>query len=228
MLGSAAARSGQAARPASCTASTSRRALGEVARAPGSCSASPSTDAAGSRSAAATGSASRLPRATCACCATAHPSRTTRRSGPTGRSTSPLVGWARRRRPRLPPRADGDLDCSPTARNFPNGCAVTRRRPLALDRGELRAEGEPDRPQRARSRSSAVWRGTVPDGVAFTKTAASLVSCYRPDRIVHIDPTGTPRRLPRTRRGPCSRRRRTSSSPAAATAWSRRTSDAGT
>ncbi len=32
--------------------------------------------------------------------------------------------------------------------------------------------------------------GTVPDGIAFTAEGGVLVSCYRPDRIVHIDRNG--------------------------------------
>src|SRR5207247_363718 len=33
--------------------------------------------------------------------------------------------------------------------------------------------------------------GTVPDGIAFTTDGGVVVSCYRPDRIVHIDAAGT-------------------------------------
>ena len=32
--------------------------------------------------------------------------------------------------------------------------------------------------------------GTVPDGVAFTDDGGVLISCYRPDRIVHLDGAG--------------------------------------
>jgi gluconolactonase len=32
--------------------------------------------------------------------------------------------------------------------------------------------------------------GTVPDGIAFTDDGGVVVSCYRPDRIVHIDRDG--------------------------------------
>jgi gluconolactonase len=32
--------------------------------------------------------------------------------------------------------------------------------------------------------------GTVPDGIAFTEDGGVVVSCYRPDRIVHIDRGG--------------------------------------
>jgi gluconolactonase len=31
----------------------------------------------------------------------------------------------------------------------------------------------------------------VPDGIAFTAEGGVVVSCYRPDRIVHIDASGT-------------------------------------
>lgn len=32
--------------------------------------------------------------------------------------------------------------------------------------------------------------GTVPDGLAFTVDGGLLISCYRPDRILHLDPGG--------------------------------------
>ena len=32
--------------------------------------------------------------------------------------------------------------------------------------------------------------GTVPDGIALTADGGVVVSCYRPDRIVHIDAAG--------------------------------------
>jgi len=32
--------------------------------------------------------------------------------------------------------------------------------------------------------------GTVPDGLAFTADGGLLISCYRPDRILHLDPGG--------------------------------------
>jgi sugar lactone lactonase YvrE len=86
---------------------------------------------------------------------------------------------------------DGDLDVlTDRLPHFPNGCAVTADgrwlwivesyRP-ALSRIDL---------QTSQVEEIARLDGTVPDGVAFTETGV-LVSCYRPDRIVHLDGTGT-------------------------------------
>jgi gluconolactonase len=83
--------------------------------------------------------------------------------------------------------ADGALEVFSTAlTNFPNGCAVTAdgrylwvvesRRPT-VNRFDLRS-GELEEVTRL--------EGTVPDGVAFTADGGVLVSCYRPDRIVHL------------------------------------------
>jgi gluconolactonase len=87
--------------------------------------------------------------------------------------------------------AGGELDIFSTAlTHFPNGCAVTRdgrylwivesRRPT-VNRFDLRTGALEE-----------VMRldGTVPDGVAFTADGGVVVSCYRPDRIVHLDSTG--------------------------------------
>ena len=73
----------------------------------------------------------------------------------------------------------------------PNGCAVTAdgrylwivesRRPT-VNRFDLES-GELEEVSRL--------GGTVPDGVAFTADGGVLVSCYRPDRIVHLDSAGT-------------------------------------
>jgi gluconolactonase len=86
---------------------------------------------------------------------------------------------------------DGDLDVFSTALTaFPNGCAVTAdgrwlwivesHRPTVnrfdLQTGELEEVTRLDE--------------TVPDGVAFTADGGVLVSCYRPDRIVHLDSAG--------------------------------------
>lgn len=86
---------------------------------------------------------------------------------------------------------DGELEVFSTAlTDFPNGCAVTvdgrylwiveSRRPTVnrfdLTTGELEEVTRLD--------------GTVPDGVAFTADGGVLVSCYRPDRIVHLDAAG--------------------------------------
>jgi sugar lactone lactonase YvrE len=74
--------------------------------------------------------------------------------------------------------------------HFPNGCAVTadgrylwivESRLPTLNRLDL-VTGELEEITRL--------PGTVPDGVAFTADGGVLVSCYRPDRIVHIDPAG--------------------------------------
>lgn len=87
--------------------------------------------------------------------------------------------------------ADGELEVfSAALTDFPNGCAVTAdgrylwivesRRPTVnrfdLSTGELEEMTRLD--------------GTVPDGIAFTTDGGVLISCYRPDRIVHLDPAG--------------------------------------
>ena len=73
---------------------------------------------------------------------------------------------------------------------FPNGCAVsTDSRHLwmvesyqpTVNRFDL-ATGEVECVTRL--------EGTVPDGVALTAEGGIVVSCYRPDRIVHIDRDG--------------------------------------
>jgi len=73
---------------------------------------------------------------------------------------------------------------------FPNGCAVTADgRYLwmvesyvpTVNRFDL-ATGEVEEVTRL--------DGTVPDGVALTAEGGVLVSCYRPDRIVHIEASG--------------------------------------
>ena len=38
----------------------------------------------------------------------------------------------------------------------------------------------------------ALLPGTVPDGVALDKSGAMIVACYRPDRVVRIEPGGEP------------------------------------
>lgn len=87
--------------------------------------------------------------------------------------------------------ADGDLEVLTAAlTHFPNGCAVApdgrylwiveSRRPTVnrfdLGTGELEEVTRLD--------------GTVPDGLAFTDEGGILVSCYRPDRIIHLDAGG--------------------------------------
>jgi len=87
--------------------------------------------------------------------------------------------------------ADGALDVfSDGLPHFPNGCAVSpdgaflwiveSYRP-ALSRFDL-ATGELEEVTRL--------PGTVPDGVALTVEGGVVVSCYRPDRIVHVDAAG--------------------------------------
>jgi len=86
---------------------------------------------------------------------------------------------------------DGALDLfSEGSPHFPNGCAVSpdgrflwmveSYRPT-LSRFDL-ATGELEEVVRL--------PGTVPDGVALTVEGGVVVSCYRPDRIVHVDPSG--------------------------------------
>jgi gluconolactonase len=74
--------------------------------------------------------------------------------------------------------------------HFPNGCAITPDgRELwmvesfepTLNRFDL-TTGELEEVARL--------EGTVPDGIAFTQDGGVLVSCYRPDRIVHLDGNG--------------------------------------
>ena len=86
---------------------------------------------------------------------------------------------------------DGELELVSTElTDFPNGCAVTAdgrylwivesRRPT-VNRIDLHT-GEVEQVTRL--------EGTVPDGVALTADGGVLVSCYRPDRIVHLDSAG--------------------------------------
>jgi gluconolactonase len=91
---------------------------------------------------------------------------------------------------RLPPTGALEVFSEEVA-DFPNGCAVTpdgrylwiveSHRPTVnrfdLDTGELEEVTR--------------LEGTVPDGMAFTADGGVVVSCYRPDRIVHIDSAGT-------------------------------------
>ena len=83
--------------------------------------------------------------------------------------------------------ADGTLEqFSDALPHFPNGCAVTpdgahlwmvESRVPTVNRFDLRT-GELEEVTRL--------EGTVPDGIAFTTDGGAVVSCYRPDRIVHI------------------------------------------
>jgi gluconolactonase len=105
-------------------------------------------------------------------------------------SDSGSWGGANGRVWRLAP--EGELEVfSEQLTDFPNGCAVTADgrylwivesyRPT-VNRFDLRT-GELEQVTRL--------EGTVPDGVAFTADGGVVVSCYRPDRIVHIDAAGT-------------------------------------
>jgi gluconolactonase len=88
--------------------------------------------------------------------------------------------------------ADGVLELfSERLPHFPNGCAVTpdgrwlwlvESYAPTVNRFDL-ATGEVEEVTRL--------DGTVPDGIAFTDDGGVVVSCYRPDRIVHIASDGT-------------------------------------
>ncbi len=88
-------------------------------------------------------------------------------------------------------RPDNELALFSTSLpHFPNGCAVTadgrylwmvESYAPTVNRFDL-ATGEVEEVTRL--------DGTVPDGVAFTAEGGVLVSCYRPDRIVHIEASG--------------------------------------
>jgi sugar lactone lactonase YvrE len=86
---------------------------------------------------------------------------------------------------------DGELEVFSTAlSDFPNGCAVTAdgrylwivesHRPT-VNRFDLRT---------AELEEVTRLDGTVPDGIAFTADGGVIVSCYRPDRILHLDAAG--------------------------------------
>ena len=87
--------------------------------------------------------------------------------------------------------SDGELDVlTDRLPHSPNGCAVSTDgrwlwivesfvptvNRIDLGTGEVETVARLD--------------GTVPDGVALTAGGGLLVSCYRPDRIVHLDGTG--------------------------------------
>ncbi|MDQ3777791.1 MAG: SMP-30/gluconolactonase/LRE family protein [Actinomycetota bacterium] len=87
---------------------------------------------------------------------------------------------------------EGELDLFSTAlRDFPNGCAVTPDgRHLWLVESHRPTVNRFDL-ESAEVEEVARLDGTVPDGVALTAEGGVVVSCYRPDRIVHIDSRGT-------------------------------------
>lgn len=74
---------------------------------------------------------------------------------------------------------------------FPNGCAVSpegrwlwviESLGATVNRIDLEGEYPPEIVLRL--------HGHVPDGLAFTSSGGVLISCYRPDRIYHLDETG--------------------------------------
>jgi gluconolactonase len=100
-------------------------------------------------------------------------------------------GWARNDGRVFRLDVDGTLaQFSDALRRFPNGCAVTpdgewlwmvESFSPTVNRFDLRT-GELEEVTRL--------EGTVPDGLAFTEDGGVIVSCYRPDRIVHIGVDG--------------------------------------
>ena len=88
--------------------------------------------------------------------------------------------------------ADGEADIFSTeAPHFTNGLAVSpdgrwlwvvESYEPNVSRFDLRSGGGPELVVRL--------DGTVPDGLAFTADGGVLVSCYRPDRIYHLDSSG--------------------------------------
>lgn len=75
-------------------------------------------------------------------------------------------------------------------RRFPNGCAVS---PDGAFLWMVESYAPTvNRLDLATGAVEEVTRlpGTVPDGIAFTAEGGVVVSCYRPDRIVHIDAGG--------------------------------------
>jgi gluconolactonase len=74
--------------------------------------------------------------------------------------------------------------------HFPNGCAVTPDgRWLWMVESYVPTVNRFDLETGALEEVTRL-EGTVPDGVALTANGGLLVSCYRPDRIVHIDRDG--------------------------------------
>lgn len=87
---------------------------------------------------------------------------------------------------------DGDLDVLSTELpHFPNGCAVTPDgRHLWIVESHTPTVNRLDLSTGAREEVARL-EGTVPDGVALTDDGGLLVSCYRPDRIVHLAADGS-------------------------------------
>lgn len=101
-------------------------------------------------------------------------------------------GWKKRTGMTVALTADGSADVvDDTLVAFPNGCAVTadgtelwilQSEGEDLHRIDLRAGGKPEK--------VVDLAGTVPDGLAFTREGGAIISCYRPDRIYHLDRDG--------------------------------------
>ena len=87
--------------------------------------------------------------------------------------------------------ADGGLDVlTDRLPNFPNGCAVAADgRWLWIVESYVPTVNRVDL---ATGEVELVIRldGTVPDGIAFTNDGGVVVSCYRPDRVLHLDRDG--------------------------------------
>ena len=87
---------------------------------------------------------------------------------------------------------DGDVEeltAEPAA--FPNGCAVSADgRWLWLVESYVPSVSRIDLEAGTIEHVTRI-DGAVPDGIAFTGDGGALVSCYRPDRIYHLDADGT-------------------------------------
>jgi gluconolactonase len=87
--------------------------------------------------------------------------------------------------------ADGSVETfSRAVPHFTNGCAVTPDgRWLWVVESRVPIVSRFDLETGAREEVCAVL-GTVLDGIAFTADGGALISCYRPDRIYHLDASG--------------------------------------
>lgn len=87
--------------------------------------------------------------------------------------------------------ADGELEVLTTAlADFPNGCAVTAdSRFLWIVESKRPTVNRVDL-ETAEVEEVTRLEGTVPDGIAFSADGGVVISCYRPDRIVHLDSAG--------------------------------------
>lgn len=76
-------------------------------------------------------------------------------------------------------------------KRFPNGCAVT---PDGSELWVLQSEGQDlsriDLVRGGTAEQIVSLAGTVPDGIALTDDGGAVISCYRPDRLYYLDPTG--------------------------------------